>query len=79
MICVIATKRLNALRNQLMLSTTLINDLAGQVRELQQQNRILLSRVMAFEEKAVFEDEPDTLPCETEPGQCAHAAARKED
>lgn len=79
MIRVIATKRLNALRNQLTLSTTLINDLAGQVRELQQQNRILLSRVMAFEEKAVFEDGPDTLPGETEPGQCAHTAARKAD
>jgi len=78
-ISVITTKRLNALRNQLTLSTTLINDLAGQVRELQQQNRILLSRVMAFEEKAIFEDESDTMPRETEPGQCAHTAARKAD
>lgn len=79
MISVITTKRLNALSNQLTLSTTLINDLAGQVRELQQQNRILLSRVMAFEEKAIFEDESDTMPRETESGQCAHTAARKAD
>jgi len=49
------------------------------VRELQQQNRILLSRVMAFEEKAIFEDESDTMPRETESGQCAHTAARKAD
>ena len=79
MISVITTKRLNALRNQLTLSTILINDLTGQVRGLQRQNRILLSRVMAFEEKAIFEDGPDTLPRETEPGQCAHTAARKAD
>lgn len=79
MISVITTKRLNALRNQLTLSTILINDLTGQVRGLQRQNRILLSQVMAFEEKAIFEDEPDTLPRETESGQCAHTAARKAD
>lgn len=66
MIRVISAKRLTSMRNQLAISTELINDLANQVRTLKRRNSVLVSRV-AFLESGGSDKPVDTLPCEVDP------------